>query len=72
MGSEIGHGVPLTIADIGGCTCGPDGHDFHTGDISPTCRYHEAAAEQPWNHHIPWNCPTFYDGCNCEEAADGV
>lgn len=58
--------VPLRVRDIGGCTCGPDGHDFHVGDISPTCRYHQGAAEQPWNHFIPWNCPTYYDGCNCE------
>ena len=28
--------------------------------------YHYGASLQPWNHHIPWNCPTYYDGCNCE------
>ena len=28
--------------------------------------YKMAAALQPWNHRIPWNCPNFWDGCNCE------
>jgi len=27
--------------------------------------YHYAAHLQPWNHAIPWNCPAYYDGCNC-------
>jgi hypothetical protein len=30
------------------------------------------AAEQPWNHGIPWNCPTFWDGCNCDDVAEVV
>lgn len=51
--------------DVGGCTCLFDGHDFEAGDISPTCGYHAAAAAQPWNHRIPWNCPNYWDGCNC-------
>lgn len=28
--------------------------------------YHYGAELQPWNHRIPWNCPSYYDGCNCE------
>ena len=27
--------------------------------------YHYGASLQPWNHRIPWNCLTYYDGCNC-------
>jgi hypothetical protein len=34
--------------------------------ILPDCRYHQIAAAHPHDHRIPWNCPTFYDGCNCE------
>lgn len=37
---------------------------FRLGDWGPY--YHEAAAMQPWNHRIPWNCPSYWDGCNCE------
>lgn len=55
------HGQLLTSADAGGCTCG--GHE-----IRESCMYHYAARLQPDNHRIPWNCPTFYDGCNCEKA----
>lgn len=51
---------PLGILDCGGCTCG-GGHP-----VKPGCMYHYAAALQPWNHRIPWNCPNYYDGCNCE------
>lgn len=49
--------------DLGGCVCKhtPAGWDF-----DPECAYHLAAKRQPWNHRIPWNCPTFYDGCNCD------
>ena len=50
---------PLTARDCGGCTCGS--HKVRRG-----CMYHYAAALQPWNHRIPWNCPNYYDGCNCE------
>lgn len=56
---------PLTVADIGGCTCG-----FCERGADPdyeNCLYHYAAQLQPDNHRIPWNCPTYYDGCNCEE-----
>jgi hypothetical protein len=49
----------LTPRDCDGCTCG--GHE-----VRDDCMYHYAAALQPWNHRIPWNCPSYYDGCNCE------
>ena len=50
---------PLTIRDSNGCTCNP-----HQPDVD-ACLYHYAARLQPWNHRIPWNCPSYYDGCNC-------
>lgn len=50
---------PLAVLDCGGCTCG--GREVKAG-----CMYHYAASLQPWNHRIPWNCPNYYDGCNCE------
>ena len=28
--------------------------------------YQYGASLQPWNHRIPWNCRTYYDGCNCD------
>ena len=55
----------LTIADTGGCTCG-----ICTA-VDPDCMYHYAAELQPGNHKIPWNCPTYYDGCNCGEPRPG-
>lgn len=58
---------PLTLSDVGGCTC--QRFDAEAGKHtygSVPCRYHEGAAQQPWNHRIPWNCPTYWDGCNCE------
>lgn len=33
-----------------------------------TDEYRARAAAAPWDHRIPWNCPTFYDGCNCRET----
>lgn len=33
--------------------------------IHPDCAYHALAAEFPLDHSIPWNCATYYDGCNC-------
>jgi hypothetical protein len=33
--------------------------------IRDECPYHSYAAAHPDDHQIPWNCPTFYDGCNC-------
>ncbi len=50
---------PLTSRDSQGCTCNPHKPDRES------CLYHYAAALQPWNHRIPWNCPTYFDGCNC-------
>lgn len=55
---------PLTIADTGGCTCMRWNGTEHV--YEGECRYHAAAKQQPWNHRIPWNCPTYWDGCNCE------
>ena len=49
----------LSTRDTGGCTCGGR-------EVKATCMYHYGASLQPWNHRIPWNCPSFYDGCNCE------
>lgn len=52
-----------------GCVCdcekGEDGKNKWT--INPRCEYHATAAKYPSNHSIPWNCPTFYDGCNCNQ-----
>jgi len=43
----------------------PDGgYDW---EINPDCEYHAQAARYPSDHSIPWNCPTFWDGCNCTE-----
>jgi hypothetical protein len=52
----------LGITDLMGCTCG--------GNDIASCMYHYGASLQPGNHRIPWNCPTYYDGCNCAEHAD--
>lgn len=57
---------PLGV-EVGGCTC--QRFDSETKKCTyghAPCRYHEAATRQPWNHRIAWNCPTFWDGCNCE------
>lgn len=51
---------------VHGCTCrglAKSPHEFGDSD----CGYHNAAAAQPWNHSIPWNCPDYWDGCNCIE-----
>lgn len=65
---------PLTSRDTLGCTCNAHTRarsvvacttDAHEPDFE-NCMYHLGASLQPWNHRIPWNCPTFYDGCNCE------
>lgn len=57
---------PLGV-EVGGCTCQRFDSETkkHTYGHAP-CRYHEAATRQPWNHRIAWNCPTYWDGCNCE------
>ena len=52
---------PLGVQDLSGCICRDEG-------ISPDCLYHYAASLQPDNHRIPWNCPTYYDGCTCQET----
>ena len=51
----------LTTTDTGGCAC----KNPHVPDPN-RCLYHYAAQLQPDNHKIPWNCPTYYDGCNCD------
>jgi hypothetical protein len=50
----------------GGCICAwtRDGK----WQLNPECGYHQLAARNPGDHRIPWNCPTFYDGCNCRET----
>jgi hypothetical protein len=35
--------------------------------IDPKCIYHKMAKKYPKDHSIPWNCPTYWDGCNCKE-----
>lgn len=55
---------PLSVQDTGGCTCRWGAEKKHK--VSKDCMYHYAASVQPWNHRIPWNCPAYYDGCNCE------
>ena len=53
---------------------GNDGYGYILNDdktvkewrINPACEYHQAAAAEPFNHRIPWNCPTYWDGCNCK------
>lgn len=70
---------PLTISEIGSCICTrnnaddpyqygchKDGDGSWSWNVNPKCKYHAAAKRQPWNHTIPWNCPTFLDGCNCK------
>jgi hypothetical protein len=58
----------LSMRDVPGCAC-----DLiaaaKTGEfvLNPDCLYHLAARLQPDNHRIPWNCPTYWDGCNCDE-----
>lgn len=58
---KVSHGIQLTTSETGGCTCDP----HHPDPVK--CLYHYAAAAQPGNHRIPWNCPTYYDGCNCDQ-----
>lgn len=60
---------PLTVNDVGGCKCIWDIEDnVSHWTRNPDCAYHNAAERQPWNHHIPWNCSTYYDGCNCKDG----
>lgn len=53
------------------CTCtalpsDPKYDKFRTN--REDCLYHQQAAMYPSDHSIPWNCPTYYDGCNCRET----
>ena len=58
------HGCSCSAHEGYGCgarkTDGGRGWTTH-----PECRYHDQAAEQPWNHRIPWICGNYWDGCNC-------
>jgi hypothetical protein len=58
---EVAKVRPLNGGDYPGCSC-------RTHEIDPDCLYHYAASVQPDNHTIPWNCPTYYDGCNCQRT----
>ena len=55
----------------GSCICGPpkrrDDGTYDWSNIRSDCGYHTVAAENPDDHRIPWNCPTYWDGCNCKE-----
>jgi len=49
------------------CTClAVPGNDHSR--IDPDCNYHKQAAKYPFDHSIPWNCPTYWDGCNCKRT----
>jgi hypothetical protein len=49
--------------ECGSCICGVE--RIQRRDFRPECTYHAAALAHPDNHSIPWNCPTYWDGCNC-------
>lgn len=53
----------------GGCICKYvyDENKKPKWTIDPKCKYHATAAKYPSNHAIPWNCPTYWDGCNCNQ-----
>jgi hypothetical protein len=53
----------------GGCTCQRSTGESHVYDlgVDSACGYHAAAAQNPDDHRIPWNCPTYWDGCNCPD-----
>lgn len=57
---------------VPGCICYKliDDEMVMPDGILPECEYHRAAAEEPENHSIPWNCPTYWNGCNCESERD--
>lgn len=52
----------------GGCIC-PIPRQKADGSfdwkIRDDCRYHVFALKFAGDHRIPWNCPTYWDGCNC-------
>jgi 2-methylaconitate cis-trans-isomerase PrpF len=58
----VDSGKQLSVTDVGGCTC-KDLHEKFDDD----CLYHWGASLQPDNHRIPANCPTYWDGCNCND-----
>lgn len=51
-----------------GCKCKSTRNDdgTFTWNLRTDCKYHTQAARYPSDHTIPWNCPTFWDGCNCK------
>lgn len=54
-----------------GCICPKpkkDANGKYDWKIREDCQYHASAAAQPGNHGIPWNCPTYWDGCNCASS----
>lgn len=57
-----------------GCVCVTPSRIAAAGGAMPTilpgCEYHEVAAAYPNDHAIPWNCPSYYDGCNCTRPND--
>ena len=56
----------------GSCICAAPGRIRANGGklvIDPACGYHQVAADFPNDHSIPWNCPTYWDGCNCDDPA---
>lgn len=53
------------------CTCAQPGKARAADGsliIEPDCPYHQEAAARPMDHSIPWNCPTYWDGCNCSQT----
>lgn len=61
-------GYPRYAGHGGSCICAtPENIKAHGGKLVrlPGCAYHAAAARNPRDHRIPWNCRTYWDGCNC-------
>lgn len=53
----------------GSCTC--IAVPGYKGEIQwEDCPYHRAAKARPADHSIPWNCPTYHDGCNCKDIVE--
>lgn len=53
---------------IPGCICiDRTKPDLSVYTIKDDCPYHNLAAQNPDDHSIPWNCPTYWDGCNCAD-----
>jgi len=53
---------------VHGCICPKPTERNGKWEFNPECQYHATAAKYRANHAIPWNCPTYYDGCNCVET----